>query len=196
MGTEVHSSEEKVISVQLSRRSLFLGVGGTVTSGVAARAWLGGGSGGRRAPTRGRGTWTTFGSVALLGWNRRPHDTANVATHHPGVAPFSDDGLKNPHGIWSETVLVGVAVHNGRDRPLLFSPGQFRLRVGTDGPTVTAYDAERPPGGIPADSTLTTWVSFLAPKGSDDLSVEFADQDAADVLSMRLGRSTAVGVAS
>ena len=181
--------------MQLNRRHVLFGLGGTLTSGVAARAWLGGGTGARRAPTRGRGSWTTFGSVALLGWNRRHHDTANVASHHP-EGPFSDDGLVNPHGIWSETILVGVEVHNGLQRPLLFSPGQFRLRVGSDGPTVTAYAAERRPGGIPPDSTLTTWVSFLAPKGSDDLSVEFADPDAADVLSLRLGRATAVGVAS
>ncbi len=120
---------------------------------------------------------------------------AGVATHHPGHE-FSDDGLANPHGIWSETVLVGVEVHNGLDRPMLFSPGQFRLRVGADGPTVTAYDAERPPGGLAADSTLTTWVSFLAPEDADDLAVEFSDPEADDVLSLRLGRTTATGVAS
>ena len=120
---------------------------------------------------------------------------AGVATHHPGHE-FSDDGLANPHGIWSETVLVGVEVHNGLDRPMLFSPGQFRLRVGADGPTVTAYDAERPPGGLEADSTLTTWVSFLAPEDADDLSVEFSDPEADDVLSLRLGQATATGVES
>ena len=174
---------------------MFLGVGGTLATGVAARAWLGGDSGARTSPTRGRGRWTTFGSVALLGWNRRPHATAAAATHHPRGG-FSNDGLVNPHGIWSETVLVGVEVHNGLDRPMLFSPGQFRLRVGTDGPTVTAYDAERPPGGLAADSTLTTWVSFLAPRDAGDLTVEFTDPDAADVLAMKLNLAMAVGVAS
>jgi hypothetical protein len=184
-----------VISVQLSRRHVFLGVGGTLATGAAARAWLGGSPGARTSPTRGRGPWTTFGSVALLGWNRHHHATAVVAPHHSG-GPFSDDGLVNPHGIWSETVLVGLEVHNGLDRPMLFSPGQFRLRVGTDGPTVTAYDAERPPGGLPGGSTLTTWVSFLAPKQAGDLAVEFTDPDAADVLALKLSRATAVGVAS
>ena len=184
-----------MISVQLSRRHVFLGVGGTLATGVAARAWLGGVPGARTSPTRGRGRWTTFGSVALLGWNRHHHATAGVVTHHPGHE-FSDDGLANPHGIWSETVLVGVEVHNGLDRPMLYSPGQFRLRVGADGPTVTAYDAERPPGGLAADSTLTTWVSFLAPEDADDLSVEFSDPEADDVLSLRLGQATATGVES
>ena len=76
---------EKVISVQLSRRHVFLGLGGTLTTGVAARAWLGGGSGSGRSPSRGRGKWTTFGSVALLGWNRQRHDTMSAAIRH-GVA--------------------------------------------------------------------------------------------------------------
>jgi hypothetical protein len=39
-------------------------------------------------------------------------------------------------------------------------------------------------------------VSFLAPKGADDLAVEFADPDAADVLAMRLGQAKLTGVAS
>jgi hypothetical protein len=93
-------------------------------------------------------------------------------------------------------VLVGVEVHNGLDRPVLFSPGQFRLRVGADGPTVTAYDAARAPGGLPARSTLTTWVRFRAPEDAEDLAVEFTDPDATDVLSLQLGRATDTGVAS
>jgi hypothetical protein len=184
-----------VISVQLNRRHVFLGVGGTLTSGVAVRAWLGRDAGARRFPTRGRGSWTTFGSVALLGWNSQHHAAAGVASRHGGHGAAAD-GLANPHGVWTETVLVGVQVHNGLDRPMPFSPGQFRLRVGADGPTVTAYDAERPPGGLPARSTLTTWVSFLAPAGADDLAVEFSDPDADDVLSLRLGQTTATGVVS
>jgi hypothetical protein len=181
--------------VQLNRRQAFLGVGGALTSGVAVRAWLGRDAGARRFPTRGRGTWTTFGSVALLGWNRQHPAATGVATRHGGHGAAAD-GLANPHGVWTETVLVGVQVHNGLDRPMLFSPGQFRLRVGADGPTVTAYDAERPPGGLPARSTLTTWVSFLAPEDAGDLAVEFSDPEADDVLSLRLGQSTATGVVS
>jgi hypothetical protein len=165
-----------------------------MASGVAVRAWLGRDAGARRSPTRGRGMWTTFGSVALLGWNSQHHGAAGVATRH-GDHDAAADGA-NPHGIWTESVLVGVQVHNGLDRPMLFSPGQFRLRVGADGPTVTAYDAERPPGGLPARSTLTTWVSFLAPADADDLAVEFSDPEADDVLSLRLGRTAATGVVS
>jgi hypothetical protein len=183
-----------VISVQLSRRHVFWGLGGTLVSGVGARAWLGRDPDARRSPTRGRGSWTTFGSVALLGWNRRDHATAGVSAHHgDGQAEAAP---ANPHGVWTETVLVGLEVHNGLDRPLLFSPGQFRLRVGDHGPTVTAYDAERPPGGLPPRSTLTTWVSFLAPPDADDLSFEFTDPEAEEVLSMRLDPGALTGVAS
>ena len=195
-GTELISlSDEKVISVQLSRRHVFLGVGGTLTSGVAVRAWLGHDAGALRSPTRGPGRWTTFGSVALLGWNRRSHAATGIDTRHGGHDAAAD-GPVNPHGVWTDSVLVGVQVHNGLDRPMLFSPGQFRLRVGADGPTVTAYDAERPPGGLPARTTLTSWVSFLAPPDADHLAVEFSDPEADGVLSLGLGRTTATGALS
>ena len=55
----------------------------------------------------------------LLGWNRQRHDTMSVrfATAVGIKVGIADDGLVNPHGVWTETVLVGVEVHNGLDRP-------------------------------------------------------------------------------
>ena len=187
--------------MRLSRRTATLGLGGTLVSGVATSACLGGGSGsggppGSRPPTRGRGARTAFGSVAVLGasWEPTP---AGVAVHEHGDHHRREDpGEGAGHGIWSQTVLVGVEVHNGLDRPLLFSPGQFRLRVGRHGPSVTPYDAEGPSRGLPAGRTLTTWVSFLTPDDADDLAVEFTEAGAEAVLSIALAPIAATGTSS
>lgn len=187
--------------MRLSRRTATLGLGGALVSGVATTAYLGGGSrsdgsSGNRPPTRGRGERTAFGSVAVLGaiWQPCPR---GVAVHEHGDHRLREDaGEGAGHGIWSQTVLVGVEVHNGLDRPLLFSPGQFRLRVGNHGPSVTPYDAEGPSRGLPAGSTLTSWVSFRAPKQANDLAVEFTEAGAEDALSMPLAPIAATATAS
>lgn len=187
--------------MRLSRRAATLGLGGTLVSGVATAAYLSGGSGrdrpsGSRAPTRGRGARTAFGSVAVLGatWQPPPGDDA---VHQHGDRPLPEDAAEpGGHGIWPQAVLVGVQVHNGLDRPLLFSPGQFRLRVGPNGPSVTPYAAEGPSQGLAARTTLTTWVSFLTPDGADDLAVEFTETGAEDVLSIALDSIAATGPTS
>ncbi|MGZ5399352.1 MAG: hypothetical protein ACXWDM_05015 [Nocardioides sp.] len=185
--------------MNLSRRTAALGLGGTLVSGVAAGAWLGGGSGGSpgsRLPTRGRGARTAFGSVAVLGASRQLLPAGGAVhghgDHHRGEQPDAGAG----HGVWSQTILVGVEVHNGLDRPLLYSPGQFRLRVGHHGPSVTPYDAEGPPRGLSPGSTLTTWVSFLAPQDAEDLAVEFTEAGAEDALSVALAPHAATGTST
>ena len=186
--------------MRLSRRAAALGLGGTLVSGVATSACQGGGRGGsagNRPPTRGLGTRTSFGSVAVLGATRRHGVAADAVAqahgHHDG--PEHAD-VQTGHGIWSQMVLVRVEVHNGLDRPLLFSPGQFRLRVAHHGPSVTAYDAEGPSRGLPAGSTLTTWVSFRAPERANDLAVEFTEAGAEAALSMALAPIATTGRAS
>jgi len=178
--------------VHLTRRNAVLGIGGTMASAVAAGAWFVNGPGESRSPTRGRGKWTTFGSVAVLGWSRHRHAAdASVHGHAQHQGGHGADLIGGPHGIWPQTVVVGVEVHNGLDRPLLFSPGQFRLRVGEGGPTVTPYDTEGPAEGLPAGSTRTTWVSFLAPQDAGDLAVEFTEAGASQAMSTVLRSSVA-----
>lgn len=117
--------------------------------------------------------------------------------HQHGDRPLPEDPDEPAgHGIWPQAVLVGVQVHNGLDRPLLFSPGQFRLRVGPNGPSVTPYAAEGPSQGLAARTTLTTWVSFLTPDDADDLAVEFTETGAEDVLSIALTPITVTGPTS
>lgn len=168
---------------RLSRRNAVLGVCGALASGVAAQAWFDSGPTRTGPPTRGRGAPTAFGSVAVLGSSRRTRTldggTAHLHGDHHPERPAAAAALP---GLWSDTVRVEVEVHNGLNRPLLFSPGQFRLRVGTNGPSVTPYDAERPPGSLPAGRTLTTWVSYLTPGEADELGIEFTEADTSEVL--------------
>lgn len=180
--------------MHLTRRHAVLGIGGTMASAVAAGAWFVNGPGESGSPSRGRGTWTAFGTVAVLGWSRHRHatDTA-VHGHSEHQGAQEADLIGGPHGIWPQTVVVQVEVHNGLDRPLLFSPGQFRLRVGEDGPSVTPYDTEGSAEGLPARSTRTTWVSFLAPQDAADLAVEFTEAGASRPMSTRLRPSTVHG---
>lgn len=181
--------------MHLTRRNAMLGFGATAASAVAAGAWFVTEPGARGAPTRGRGTWTTFGSVAVLGWSRHPHaGDASVHAHSRHGGADQADLIGGPHGIWPQTVVVGVEVHNGLDRPLLFSPGQFRLRVGPGGPSVTPYDTEGAVESLPARSTRTTWVSFLAPQDAEHLAVEFTEAGASRALSTALHAGPAAEV--
>ena len=189
---------EKVISVQLSRRHVFLGLGGTLTTGVAARAWLGGGSGSGRSPSRGRGKWTTFGSVALLGWNRQRHDTMSAAIRHGGG---HQGGIKRTtagepaRGLDRDRAGRGRGAQRPRPTDAVLT-GAVPAAGGCRRSDRDGVRHRAATGALPAGSTLTTWVSFLAPKGADDLAVEFADPDAADVLALRLGRPSSRGWAS
>lgn len=167
---------------EVSRRTLLLTFAGSAICGAGAVA-LRAGAPGRSAVTRGRGAWTSFGSVAVLG-----------AHQHPAPA-----GLAQPHGhtggrhaVWPNTVLAEVEVHNGTKRPVLLSPGQFRLRVGHDGPTVTYYDAERPVAALPAGMTERMWISYLAPSLAADLYLEYTEAGGGRVLSTPLRTGTTV----
>src|SRR6476620_11479695 len=56
--------------MELTRRRMLLGAGATGAAAVAAGVLLGRDDPPR--PSRGDGEWTSFGSVALVGWSRRP----------------------------------------------------------------------------------------------------------------------------
>lgn len=132
-------------------------------SGVAAAAgvplWRA--EPGPRTLSRGRGTWTSTGSVALLG-----------AVAGAAPAPVHGHGAAE-HSPWATALRVEVEVHNGSHRPVLLSGGQFRLRV--DGRSVTPYGVGRTPGAVEPGQTVRTWVSWLAPGAPAVAVVEYQD---------------------
>jgi len=173
------------------RRTALVATGGLLLSGTAG-AWL---TLGRRisgSPTRGRGRWTSFVPVAVLGAARHAGGAAHQAGTHDHAAPAGT--TLAVHDPWRDTVEVDVEVHNGTDRPMLVSPGQFRLRVGADGPTVTLYGADRAAGELPAGSTTRMRISYLAPPPGEALAVEFTEAGA--VSGARVGLAEASGVLS
>jgi hypothetical protein len=157
---------------EISRRG-FVAVlgGGAVASTAAVSTLVAGWPDGARVKSRGRGRWTRFGTVAVLGATRRELVSADAGEHAHHAAMTS----ASTHTTWSGRVEVEVEVHNGTDRPILVSPGQFRLRVGNTGPTVSPYEAGWPVGPLAPAATVTSWVSYLAPDGDAELWVEYVD---------------------
>ncbi len=181
--------------MEVSRRSMLVALGATGASAAAATVVL---AHGRSAPpTRGRGEWTTFGTVALLGWSRlalapgttgheHGHAPVHEHVHGPARAASAVPVPSAVHGAWTDAVVVDVQVHNGSRSPIELSPGQFRVRVDEGGPTVSLYSADRSSGPLEADSTSTLRISYLVPPPGPELSLEFAD--AISVRTHRLGR--------
>ncbi len=140
---------------------------------------------------------TSFGRVALLGSTRlTPASTgARVVAH--AAHPHHVSGAlvaSAVHGAWTEAVLVQVAVHNGMRRAMELSPGQFRVRVGGTGPTVSLYSADRDAGPVEPGSTTTMLIRYLAPGPDHPLSLEFQDTDAARPVGLgRIGLPYGVG---
>jgi hypothetical protein len=95
------------------------------------------------------------------------------------------------HGAWTDAVVVDLDVRNDRTELLGLSPGQFRLRVGSTGPTVSLYSADRDAGVLGAGSAARMRITYLAPPPDQELSVEFDDTGARTTLSLgRVGATT------
>ena len=146
--------------------------GGAVVSTAAVGALATGWGNFPRVTTRGRGRWTRFGTVAVLGATRQ-HLGAAGGHHQKAVS-----NLPAKHQTWSEAVRIEVEVHNGSDQPILVSAGQFRLRLGAGGMTVTPYNAGWPVGPLGPSETVASWISYLAPPGGADLWIEYAEPGA------------------
>jgi hypothetical protein len=167
--------------LNMSRRSAVLAACGSLVSGaLAGAAWWG------RDPAADRSRPGAGGAgaltVSVLG-SRRGALRAGHALHSQHALPAT---AAAEHLEWSDTVVADVEVHNPTQSPLLVSPGQFRIRVGGDGPTVTYYDSERAVGALAAGRTVRMWISYLVPPGSPPVSLEYAAAGATTVLSLPL----------
>jgi hypothetical protein len=171
-----------VDKLAISRRRLLVVMGCITAPAAVATATLGRGPSAARAHvTRGRGQWTSFGSVSLVGWSRHTLTQAGAhGGHHASSVPVPSA----VHGAWTDAVVVDVEVHNGTQNPVELSPGQFRVRVDDDGPTVSLYRADRVPGAMAANTTATLRISYLAPPKQRALSLEFADAGAMTLLGL------------
>ena len=102
---------------------------------------------------------------------------ATGGDRHHG-APLLDSGWPQPGNFtWGDVVVLEVAITNVRSEPVLFSPGQLRLKLLPSGITVAPQDADRGPGTIAAGATEQVWISYLAPHDSLAMEVEYTGLD-------------------
>lgn len=143
---------------------------------------------------------TGLGAVANLSSasRRRPSGqgvSLAVHTHDGGVIP--DSGWPQPANFtWGDVVLLEVALRNNRSEPVLFAPGQLRLKLVPSGITVTPQDFNRGPGAIGAGATEHLWISYLAPHDSLDMELEYSESEQDGTMNLALPSLTASQVKS
>jgi hypothetical protein len=76
---------------------------------------------------------------------------------------------------WADVVLLEVQLRNTGKAPVLFSPGQLRLKLRSPATTITPRDSDRSPGPIAPQTSERILISYLAPRGSQDLELDYSD---------------------
>ena len=150
------------------RRQTLLLLAGALAAGAGTIALIRADGNAAGAITRGRGAWTSSGTIAVLGFSRELRTVGHGGGEH--VPPAAVAGHT-----WPVVLTANIALHNGLNRPLLVSPGQLRLQVGAEGPTVSPLAAGFRAGPQAAGATLTTWVSYLAPDDERPLTLQYSE---------------------
>ncbi|MFP5367594.1 MAG: hypothetical protein ACLGIS_12240, partial [Actinomycetes bacterium] len=97
---------------------------------------------------------------------------------------------------WGDVVVLDVEVRNAGTEPVLFNPGQLRLRLGGPEVTVTPQDSDRPPGPVAASATEHILISYLAPSEEEDFELEFTDELSGQLHRLPLPLPATTGVLS
>jgi hypothetical protein len=120
---------------------------------------------------------------------------AAVDDHHSD--PLLDSDWPQPGNFtWGDVVVLEMALTNVRPEPVLFSPGQLRLKLLPSGITVAPQDADRAPGTIAAGATEKVWISYLAPHDSVAMEIEYTGLDDDAPLALALPLLTVAQVTS
>jgi hypothetical protein len=133
-----------------------------MASAATMSAWLVRGWVDETAPAQVRRIRTSFGSVLLV---------ASRWEAGPGLAGAAAPG--ESEAVWLDRVVVLVEVRNQSQQPVRIAPGQFLLRVGRQGPTLTFVGAEPYGGVIAAGRILHLRLTFLTPSQSSPLGLEY-----------------------
>lgn len=132
--------------------------------------------------TSGAGQVSAAGQAATI---QRVSTTTDSHGHDADVLP--QDGWPQPANLtWGDIVLLEVALRNNRPEPVLFAPGQLRLKLVPSGTTVTPQDFNRGPGAIAGGATEHLWISYLAPRDSLDMEVEYSEPELDGTMSLAL----------
>lgn len=93
--------------------------------------------------------------------------------HHGGV---DNPGRRQPVNLtWGDVVVLELEIRNSGADPVLFSPGQLRLRLAGSQVTVTPQDSDHSPGAITAHANERMMISYLAPHTWARFELEFTD---------------------
>jgi hypothetical protein len=115
---------------------------------------------------------------------------------HGGPQPWSQ-GLPQPVNLtWGDVVVLDVELHNRGQEPVLFSPGQLRLRLLPAETTITPQDSDRSPGVLGPNSKERVLISYLAPHDLTRLELEFSDEQNDQVVQLALPALTVNGARS
>lgn len=100
---------------------------------------------------------------------------AGAPAHGHNSGPLLDSDQPQPRNFtWGDLVVLEVALRNDRPEPVLFSPGQLRLKLLPSGITVAPQDSDRGSGSIAARATERVWISYLAPHDSVVMQIEYS----------------------
>ncbi|WP_149956461.1 hypothetical protein [Zafaria cholistanensis] len=108
--------------------------------------------------------------------------------HGGGSAPApAAPGASEPVNLtWPDVMVLEVRIQNDGPDPVLFSPGQLRLRLAGTATTVTPQDSDRTAGSIPGKAAESLHVSYLVPRARSGLSLEFTDAQHDELLALDL----------
>lgn len=96
-------------------------------------------------------------------------------THgHDGRTLGAPAGPEPLNLTWGDVVLLEVRLLNDGPVPVLFSPGQLRLRL-DESRTVTLRDSDRGPGPLAPHGSEHILISYLAPRDSQALELDYVD---------------------
>jgi hypothetical protein len=107
--------------------------------------------------------------------------------HGHGGALLDQGGWPQPVNLtWGDVVVVEVELHNGGQQPVLFSPGELRLRLAPSGTTITPQDSDGIPDLVEPNGTEHVLISYLAPHDFADLELEYSDSQRDQVVRLAL----------
>lgn len=96
-------------------------------------------------------------------------------SHGHSSGDVNPDGRQPVNATWADVVALEVEVRNESGQPVLFSPGQLRLKLRSSDVTVTPQDSDHSPGVITAHTNEYVLISYLAPDTWAEFELEFAD---------------------
>jgi hypothetical protein len=151
----------------ISRRSALVAACGSLASAASVGAWMLSGWVQDTVPTHARRIRTSFGSVRVVAsrWEAGARPVAGEAADRSPVDPAS----------WSDRVVVLVEVQNETRQPVRVAPGQFRLRVGSRGPTVDFLRAEPHGGTVAPGRVLHLLLTFAVSQQGTTFGLEYWD---------------------